>query len=388
MNRLTLVLLIIIASVADIFLYRVGYVPVQPSAGIIPLLVVVVFIQKKKVRYIFKWPKRSFLLFLFLTVLSIFYATFSTYENVGYFIGLILMSLLIYIVSFLYFRSTGEKTMRLVLIGALCLLGGSMLFDVFFKAGSVTRGAGFAENPNSAAIRIVFIIIVLLQLLQNKKSKLIALSIGFFLVFLTLSRSGLLMISLVAFFSFLTDFNSNYNIKNVRKKLPKTIITLFVMALIFSILVGVMIKFIPAFQSESVTSRIGKLTGEQALIDEGDTGQGGRVYILENYLKLFIEQPLGYGTGMSGNKEFFHAATHNMFLRVLIDFGILGFLVYFSFLFKGLKYALRNKATYMLCFFMVLFLASFFTNTLFENRTFIITLAILDALNTKKYKKT
>ena len=149
-------------------------------------------------------------------------------------------------------------------------------------------------------------------------------------------------------------------------------------------MIGFLVEIVPAFQTETVADRIDQLSGKKSLVAETDQGEGGRLYLMRNYIELVLENPLGYGTGMSSNRDFYHAATHNLFLRFFIDFGILGFFTLFLFILRGIKIGLKEKNIYYLNFFSLIFLSSFFTNTLVENRTFIIALAIINVLYLKK----
>jgi hypothetical protein len=384
MRILISVLFVIVIAVADIFLFREGVFPVEPSLTILPVLCFLVLFQRKYFSNIYLLDKNTGFFFIALMILSIIYAPFSDYDNVWTSIGLFVISVFLYISAFVFFIKTDVKIIRIILLIALFLLGSSMLFDLFFKYDYVTRGAGFAENPNGAALRISYIVVPLLHLINNKINKTIVLIMGFLLIFLTLSRSGFFLYTTIIMLSIASNNNTLFLNANIKKRFFKTVLIIFVFGLFFYSMIGFLVEIIPAFQTETVAERIDQLSGKKSLVSESDQEEGGRLNLIRNYVALVLENPLGYGTGMSSNRDFYHAATHNLFLRVFIDFGIFGFFTLFLFILRGIKIGLNEKNIYYLTFFSLIFLSSFFTNTLIENRTFIITLAVMNVLRLKK----
>lgn len=384
MRILISVLLIIVLAVADIFLFREGIFPAEPSLTILPVLCFLVLVQRKYFNKIYLLDKNTVFFLLSLLILSFLYAPFSNYNNIWTSIGLSVISFFLYMSAFVFFINADVKVIRIILLLALFLLGSSMIFDLVYKNDYISRGAGFAENPNGAALRISCIVVPLLNLIKNKIIKTIVLIIGFFLIILTLSRSGLLLYTTIILFSILSNNNTLYLNANINRRFFKTVSIIFIFGIFFYSMIGFLVEIVPAFQTETVADRIDQLSGKKSLVAETDQGEGGRLYLMRNYIELVLENPLGYGTGMSSNRDFYHAATHNLFLRFFIDFGILGFFTLFLFILRGIKIGLKEKNIYYLNFFSLIFLSSFFTNTLVENRTFIIALAIINVLYLKK----
>ena len=385
MKNLICILFIIILSVADIFLFRKGILFAKPSLSIIPIFLFLIFTRKIQ---FYRGNKNSLIFFSIFLVLSLLFSFFSNYEEIGIKIALSVLSLLIYLATFNFFVDLKSKTISKIFILSIMLLGGSILYDLFFNISSVTRGAGFAENPNSSALRLNFMIVVLLNALTNKKQKIIVLVIGFSLVFLTLSRGGFILNLIIIFLSIANDNDvSKSKFHTIKFKIFKTVFKMFILGIFFSFVSIMLVKLIPSFQTVTTEQRINVFTGSESFVNDSDIEEGGRLYIINNYLKLIYDNPFGYGTGMSNNRDFFHASTHNMFLRFFIDFGILGFIVYLLFTTIGLKIAFNNRDVYYLMFFLLLINSSFLDNTLIENRSFIISLAVMDVFLVKNKLK-
>ena len=386
MKNIISVLFCLILSVADIYLYRKGILFAQPAFSIIPLLLVLVFLYKKNFSF-YKQNKNSFLFFLILFLLSVLFSCFSDYNQIITKIGLSLLSILIYIASFNFFLKLNTLEIRKIFIVAILLLGSSMLNDLLFNIDLGLRGAGFAENPNSAAFRINFMIVALLFTISKKIQKIIILVFGFILVFLTLSRGGVILNLIIIILSIANDYNDKFTFKFIRQRIISTTLKLLTIVFIFSSISVSLIKFVPAFQTSTVESRINSLLLNESIINNVDIDTGGRINIFNNYLKLISENPFGYGTGMSSNRNLFPSSTHNMFLRFFIDFGFLGFSFYLFFVIRGLNISLNERNIYYLMFFLLIIFSSFLENNLTENRSFLVSLAVMDVFRVKnKFK--
>jgi len=381
------ILIILLISVADIFLFRIGILPGQPSVTIIPLLFILILINKKYIFAMVKANKNSIVFFGGLFVLSLLFAPLSTYQNLGMSIGLYLLTFLVYLLTFSFFITLEVKTIRFIFLSALLVLAFSMLYDLFFRASYMARGAGFAENPNSTALRINFMLVTLLYTLEKKRHKNILLIAGMILVFLTLSRGGMVMYLVILLLSVSNENNRTFIFKKIKTKFLKSVMRITFIGFLFSSLIGFLVNVVPAFQTITVSSRMNQMTGKESLISRRDEGRGGRLELSTKYFDFIIDEPLGYGTGMSSNRDFFHASTHNIYLRLALDFGVLGLSIYLFFIIRGIRLAFKYNSIYYLMFFVMIIICSLFTNTLLENRTFIIVLAALDVMIIKNNYK-
>src|SRR5690606_5127787 len=153
-------LLILFASYSDIFLFRIGIVPVPPSNFLLPLFIFLAFIRYSVKDYydIFKTTSFKFLIFLFIISLLYPVPTKADSSIITTIISLEVLSILLYLFSFQIFKSEGAKLVKIFIASSFIILAGSVWYDFFIGlpiynidlAQSVRKG-GFAENPNQAA---------------------------------------------------------------------------------------------------------------------------------------------------------------------------------------------------------------------------------------------
>jgi len=67
--------------------------------------------------------------------------------------------------------------------------------------------------------------------------------------------------------------------------------------------------------------------------DEAEESTQLRLWLLENGLKLWKEEPV-LGVGLNNSKYFLGSPVHNNFLEILVNLGIVGFLIYYYFYFQ------------------------------------------------------
>lgn len=369
---------ILLLSVTDIYLYRIEVLPFEPSLSIIPLLFLFSLLNKEMLNNLKVLNKNtSLIFFVFLFIISILYSIKSTYSDVQTSIGLVLLSIILYIVSYLFFFTVSIKNILRIFLIAYIILGSSVIIELVFSQNLLTRGAGFAENPNNAALRLIILSLVILHLIKSKKHKIYLLFSLLILSFLTLSRSGILMSSVIIIYNLLTNFN-NFDIKKLGIIVVKSITILILFFISFYFFSDYLIQNIPGFETRAAMERVNQIKGEERLFSESDFSEGGRLTIFKNYYNLFLENPYGYGTGTSSDRDFYPKATHNTFLRLAIDFGFFGLIALFLYLFIALKKSLKSKNLDSFIFFIIILIACVFTNTLLENRTFLIGLAAID----------
>jgi O-antigen ligase len=133
-----------------------------------------------------------------------------------------------------------------------------------------------------------------------------------FCIVLTASRSGLFVIVPAIFFIFMTS-----------NRLKPYIRVLAFLSLIVIILV--LIPYLPQ-------STLERLTTAGSSISSGDLG--GRVFIWKTALSFFVAHPyLGIGSGAFPAVSDFKSVVHNTFLSVLVETGIVGFILFMVILF-------------------------------------------------------
>jgi O-antigen ligase len=378
------ILYITVISVSDIFLFRIGLLPFEPSKVILPMVFLLVFINKNYWVYFrsIKGPSFSFLLGI--SLISILFSFFSSHEELSYVLGLTFLSLGLYISSFLFFSSLQLWQIKIILFVSFLVLGFSVVYELIFSNNVVTRGAGFAENPNSSALRILFLFTILMYLFTRKKHKILLLGLAIVFIFSTLSRSGMLILLLIFVLFHISNYGEYFNFLKLRKRLFRTSVFFFFLILGFFNSIDFIVDYVPAFQHRAAMQRIEQIMGRSEFISDGDESEEGRVAIAKDYFDLFLKQPIGYGTGMSFNRDFYIYSTHNMYLRFLIDFGLIGLSIFLVFMIRHLFLAFRDGDATYISFILIILMGSFFTNTLMENRTFIISLVVLDVLVRRK----
>lgn len=375
-------MLVIVLSVSDIFFYRINLLPIEPSYFFTPLLVLALFLNKDRFRKVYLHIN-SLLFFIIVVIISIVYLLFTDYQNALQTSGLILLSFIYYLISVFFFSNINFNQIKNIVLISFAILGFSVVFDMFFSNQIVVRAAGFAENPNSTALRLNLLFILLMYLFQQKRTRNIIIALTIFFITLTLSRSGMITFFLSLFIMVLNDFQIKLDFSIIKKRFAKSILKYVVIIISFNLLLIIATPLIPGFQYSAALDRIEKLKGTNSIVSDGDNSELGRISIAKDYLDLFYDNPLGYGTGMSLNRSFYPFSTHNMLLRFAIDFGVIGLIVLLYFIINGILLGLKKQNVYYVLFFSTVLVVCFFTNTLLENRTFLILVGLLDVLINK-----
>jgi len=380
------ILLLLFVTVADIYLFRIGLLPLEPSLTLLPIATIL-FIFKSNMRFL-RWVARqnSFRFLVALFLLSLFYLPFSSYDDTLKVAGLHLYSLIIYLIAAYVFIYSEDTFIRKFFFAGVIILALSVLLDLaglLYTEKFTVRGSGFAANPNSAGERFLFMSIVLVFLLHKTWQKIIfLLSLGL-IIFFTLSRSSILSYLIILMILMITDFS--YSLKNIRitRLIKYTVIGLLIVVVaLFSL--PPLLRFFPGFQTDAAQERIVQMKFKSEMISDMDKGDGGRLSIFNDYIEDFLDNPFGYGTSAStsGNRHFY--APHNLYLKLGVDYGIFGIIVLLWYIVSGLRKGIRTDNTQYLLFFIIILLFSIFTHTLLDDRSFLISLAAVDVLAYRK----
>ena len=396
------VLLILFATFTDIFLFRIGIIPWQPSSFLIPLFFVVGVLRYPLVDLIDIFKSHSFKLFSIILFFSIVYSVISTapFAIIKLDIVLNLITLLLYVFMVQFFRAENKNLVFLVIFLSFVILSGSVWYDFFIgipkfsvNLEDMVRKGGFGENPNQAASSIKFLALCVFVYLENSKMKrtlfVIAMVVS---VFLTFSRSGLISVILIIMLGTANNWSAKFKISSsvVFKSLFKMAFLFTGLYFILIILAGIVRENVPAFTRGAAGERIDLLLGKskKSAISE-DVGSGGRGDLLFKYLDDFKNNPFGYGTGFSDDERINYLNTHNYYLYLAVNFGVLALILYLVYIVYGLKLSIRMDQFYYLIFIVLIIFEGMVTHHIFFNRSMLLCLAFFDSLiYTKKLNTT
>ena len=390
------ILLVLFASYADIFLFRINIIPLQPSQFLIPLFIILVFLNYplKDIAKSFESHTFKFLLFSF--VISFIYSAFSnsSAEVIKTIIGLDMITLLLYGLALHFFKVESKKTVTMVMLFALMVLGGSIIYDFVIglpaydlKLAQSTRKGGFGENPNQAASGIKFLALGLLVLINKNIFFRYAVIVFMLLsIFLTFSRSGLVSVVLIIILGTMNDWHNEFVFTpiTVFKSLFKLIIIFTVLFISLVALSDVIKANFPAFTRGDAGARIDLLTGKSEISINENGKQDGRALLLIKYWNDFSDFPWGHGTGYSSDKKFNRLNTHNYLLYLGINYGIITLFVFIFLLGYSSSLAIKQNHFYYFIFIILVFFECFFDHTIWYFRALTISLAFFDS---EIYKK-
>ena len=181
------------------------------------------------------------------------------------------------------------------------------------KTYNTEEGMQTSYNANQLAVMFAVSASILLQHIDKKRiSKLVGyalLGYSFFLVFLTRSRTGLLLSALIVIIYYL--------ILVIRRK--KLFGGLLLLGLIGALAYAVL-RFFPGVWEAALA----RFTDQEDITN-------GRVVIFEYYIRRWVETPwcffFGYGIGSFFDELGIKTAPHNSIADILISWGLVGFII-------------------------------------------------------------
>ncbi|REE25795.1 O-antigen ligase-like membrane protein [Winogradskyella pacifica] len=392
------VLLVLFASYADIFLFRIGIIPVQPSSFLIPLFFVLCLVRYSILDLWDLFKSHSFKIFAAILLFAIVYSAVSPVgsETIITKISLDVITLLLYLFSVQFFRSEKRWLVFLVMFFAFLTLAGSVFYDFIIglprqssKLADAVRKGGFGENPNQAASGIKFLALgVLVFLYKYKTKKYLFIAAMVISVFLTFSRSGIISVVLILIFGTANNWNTKFTITT-----PILFKSLFKMAFLFIglylglvLFAGVIKDNFPAFTRGSAGKRIDLLLGkgDSGLISEDVGASNGRGDLLLRYINRFKDNPLGYGTSYTSERRYNGLNTHNYYLFLAVNYGFLALILYLVYIWYGYKLSLRADQFYYLIFLTLLVFEGFVSHSIYYERALLVSLAFFDSLIYKR----
>ncbi len=195
-------------------------------------------------------------------------------------------------------------------------------------------------NVNSIGIYCaVSIALAIYKLVTEKRHKVLmiaAIIVVTPLIMFTGSRKALLSV-LVGIIAFIFSYTENRNIIKRLFWIIVAVVSLFIM-----------IEYIPAF--ESIRDRFVEMLN---IFTTGDNLNGGdinRMMYLEKGFESFLESPL-IGNGFCYSQYLFQAYSHNNYIELLMNNGIIGFASFYSvyvLLISNVKHITYNRKIYSL----------------------------------------
>ncbi len=261
----------------------------------------------------------------------------------------------------LYERSSFQVARKLVIYVAIFSVGVNIYDFISFDVKEFSiipgRAAGFYLNANKSGIVLCFAYLMTIDLVRSYWKPVYTIwlflgivltqsrgSIGMysFLVLATLMRGRYTLPSLLAFgtvvgISVFIAFN--YLLKDYQKDL---------------------LKYADSFNN--IIERVDNvMAGSSGSVKEG------RVMILYYYVNLYKEKPItGHGMGASlGNEVLTHTgpiSSHNLFLNLMVDYGIMGGILILLFVWSIVSYNGHYLYYWEGVFFPIMFLAFAFTS--------------------------
>ncbi|WP_225036346.1 O-antigen ligase family protein [Winogradskyella sp. SM1960] len=391
-------LLILFASFADIFLFRIGIIPVQPSELLIPLFFVVCIIKYPIIDMLDIVKSHTFKLFAVLLFLTIVYSAVSTapYEKIITQIVLNIFTLVMYVFVVHFFRTEDKKFVLLVVFSAFTVLALSVWYDYIIGLPKFTealegmaRKGGFGENPNQASSALKFLALCVLVYLQtNKTQRLLFIIIMIMSVFMTFSRSGIISIILILILGTANNWGSQFKINplSLFKSSFKMIFMFFFLFVGLVFFAGIIKREFPELAKGAMADRIDLLTGQSEgnVIAEDVGSGGGRGDLFLKFLDKFIKNPLGYGTSHTSDMRYTTHNTHNQYLYYAVNLGFIALLIYFIYLAVSVNLSIKNDQFYYLIFIVLLMFEGLVAHSIFFNRCMLISLAFFDSLIYRK----
>ena len=199
-------------------------------------------------------------------------------------------------------------------------------------------------NPNQLAINLVFLCIIVFNFIFltkvnyfGKIARIAVLLIGIWILFLSGSRSSMLGLLVGVIFSLF------YQLKLIRNKKNNVLTIAIIFICIVTVLYG---GFLNTKESQYIIDRYSydKFLNIENL---------GRYYIWEGYLTDIVPEFWLFGTGGAKSGSLYlskfgiYSGGHNIIIAILVQFGIVGLIIFISFFaitfFKSLKFLKKDS---------------------------------------------
>lgn len=288
-----------------------------------------------------------FSIFVIFTIASYFWSINKEFSIMGIKVIIFAYPLSIYLSSLIKTKEDLMKVIRIFLLTTFITIL-TVILKTDFSNSSILRltsGYGGNWNPNIFGMQVSFVFCLLFvekyENAKSSKSSILRIMYGVLclaVVLLTGSKKALFIIIV-----FLLSYY-NFSLKSSRAK--KIIVITSIMVLTYYLIYNV------PFFYKAIGLRIDQFVNSLGNISTGERGGDlGRLAMIEFGWKKFLEKPLlGYGAWnyayLSGISSSSYVYSHNNYIEMLVNFGVIGTSVYYYSYFyvvkKSLKYKLNN----------------------------------------------
>jgi len=323
---------------------------------------------------------RFFLIFLLLSILNLIYALAGgMHDNELLYIGITRLqySLLLLIFAFLLTFFQIDKlysvyfilSVTLVLFQIVDFVNPGLFLPIGTDGITVGRAGSTLINPNRAGESLV-ILSVLSMFFVKKKFRIVLLMMIFLGVYITFSRSSLLALAMVFFLSYY------YNILSRQQAYFFVFIAASIVMFIVSgeAVFNLLSKFIGEAGHVNVMNRIDLFSS----LSLQDYSAIERINLIQWSIAYFLESPIfGHGSGYT-SIWVERVSTHNQHLLMLVEYGLLGYLIFISFLYFLFAhfYSKPQLDIEKVLLYLILFF-SIFTHNMLDSLYWLVTFALI-----------
>ena len=233
--------------------------------------------------------------------------------------------------------------------------------------GEAARISGIYSNQNESAQAIVYSFFLLSFFLHRKISIPLLLLI-FIPVLVTFSRAGIAMWCMVFLFICTIDRSDKISLPGFFASV------VFLFCLLAFLINGHLADLLRTLELDSSlnTAMLDRVTGN--IFTQEDDSSTSRKSVALFTLSVFIDNPL-FGIGLGGftGEETVHLKSHNMFLQLAAEIGILGLLCYLLLL----AIPFLQKYRFGIAYSLLTAFASMFTHSQLSQSWFVLTTAIV-----------
>ncbi len=239
------------------------------------------------------------------------------------------------------------------------------------------RSAGFYINSNISGEAILIGIVLSYRYVHNK-FKVLFLIVAFLGILVSFSRTGIASWFLIVFLLGL--------VKTIDKRNILIILLTFIIGI--TVLLPIFISFIESNLTGVAGNLITRLDFFAAKQHFLDASEISRLAVANAAYDLFSNNPF-VGSGISTIKHWaHHVSTHNMYLKLMAEYGIIGMFLYPLILFSAVVELSGKERNMIYVLIAYLLLIGFTTHNALDGYHFMITFAVLANLSHKsKLKK-